>query len=683
MANSVVGTHVKHGGVDSQSSIEGSSPLHGRMYLANNNDYDIYIGDPNSKLIKIGARPSSTSVWGYSGSSPSTGFHDNIQATADNQVLRRVGGVLGFGTITTSSISDISSYTPTSRTITINGISQDLSANRTWTQDQITGLSSTGLIKRTGANTLAIATAGTDYLRPSDISGKYVALNDADAGYSGQISAVNLNNYTKTQVIYSNGNVTNNPNANSYVVWIGSVANTYGAQMAINPSWPDKFFFRNNYNTSWSSWYQVASREWVTSQNYITSASVSNATITLKNGGTTINSFTLNQASNKDIDLSSLMDNYVTLNTSQTITGQKTFDNYTFITKSATGLPGLTIKGQIPNLLFETDVTTGVVAFDIMKAVIRNSGGSATFGAVGVYGSATSLDSSYMYFDARPNGAYDNTTLKVDANNRIGIGLSSTNRPTETLDVDGKARIRTISSAGSPTNVLVEGSGGVIEKYAISSLNTSSTLSENQIGFGNSSDELDGDDSFIRYAPLADVNLSQTIKATTFDKLRNLPVNKVDPTLEKIARRLYGMPGIAINMWNQIKRDGLNSDIKNLAMLNMWTPLTEEALSYFKRMSGHPILEELLQATKEAYCHQGTSKETEILVAPCFRQPTTSAVQREMSARAVQDALSFSHELTSYPDLVRSVFEVSQYDMITLAGPAEVPADPLTQTQTP
>ena len=38
--------------------------------------------------------------------------------------------------------------------------------------------------------------------------------------------------------------------------------------------------------------------------------------------------------------------------------------------------------------------------------------------------------------------------------------------------------------------------------------------SEVQKWFGNSSDELDGDDSFIRYAPLADVNLSQTIKAT-------------------------------------------------------------------------------------------------------------------------------------------------------------------------
>jgi len=132
------------------------------------------------------------------------------------------------------------------------------------------------------------------------VAGKYVALSDADAGYSGQLSAVNLNNYTKTQVIYSNGNVTNNPNANSYVVWIGSGSNTYGAQMAISPSVSDKFFFRNNYNTSWSSWYQVASREWVISQNYLTSGS-GNAVWKIQGGSTDATTNTQNIYHNANV----------------------------------------------------------------------------------------------------------------------------------------------------------------------------------------------------------------------------------------------------------------------------------------------------------------------------------------------------------------------------------------------
>lgn len=48
--------------------------------------------------------------------------------------------------------------------ITIAGTSTSLGGSIT--QDTITGLASTGLVKRTGANTLAIATAGTDYIAP-------------------------------------------------------------------------------------------------------------------------------------------------------------------------------------------------------------------------------------------------------------------------------------------------------------------------------------------------------------------------------------------------------------------------------------------------------------------------------------------------------------------------------------
>jgi large repetitive protein len=52
------------------------------------------------------------------------------------------------------------------------------------TQDQITGLSTTGLIKRTAANTLAIATSGSDYLLPN---GSGAALTGIT---SGQVSGL-------------------------------------------------------------------------------------------------------------------------------------------------------------------------------------------------------------------------------------------------------------------------------------------------------------------------------------------------------------------------------------------------------------------------------------------------------------------------------------------------------------
>lgn len=165
--------------------------------------------------------------------------------------------------------------------------------------------------------------------------------------------------------------------------------------------------------------------------------------------------------------------------------------------------------------------------------------------------------------------------------------------------------------------------------------------------------------------------------AKTQAELTALPTNKADTTLAKIVDRLYGMPGIAINLWNHVKRSGLNVDVKNIALTHMWAPLTEEGIGFFKRMSGHPLLEAKLQAAKATYCHQGTTKETKVLIAPTYWQPMMSAVQGELATRAAQDRISTQQELTSYLDMLRTYYEVSEYELLTLASPAEVPANPL------
>ena len=64
-----------------------------------------------------------------------------------------------------NTLSNIGNSSLTNSAITIAGTSTSLGGSIT--QDTITGLSTTGLIKRTGSNTLAVATAGTDYCSPS------------------------------------------------------------------------------------------------------------------------------------------------------------------------------------------------------------------------------------------------------------------------------------------------------------------------------------------------------------------------------------------------------------------------------------------------------------------------------------------------------------------------------------
>ena len=67
-----------------------------------------------------------------------------------------------------NTISNIANASLTNSSISIAGNSTALGGSLT--QDAITGLSSTGLIKRTAANTLAVATAGTDYSAPLTFS---------------------------------------------------------------------------------------------------------------------------------------------------------------------------------------------------------------------------------------------------------------------------------------------------------------------------------------------------------------------------------------------------------------------------------------------------------------------------------------------------------------------------------
>ena len=70
------------------------------------------------------------------------------------------------GTVTNTMLAgSIANNKLLNSSITIAGTSTALGGSIT--QDTITGLSATGIIKRTGANTLAIASAGTDYVIPS------------------------------------------------------------------------------------------------------------------------------------------------------------------------------------------------------------------------------------------------------------------------------------------------------------------------------------------------------------------------------------------------------------------------------------------------------------------------------------------------------------------------------------
>lgn len=77
------------------------------------------------------------------------------------QAVSGSGATISLSSLGVLTISAIANASLSNSSITIAGTSTALGGSIT--QDTITGLASTGLVKRSGANTLAIATAGTDY----------------------------------------------------------------------------------------------------------------------------------------------------------------------------------------------------------------------------------------------------------------------------------------------------------------------------------------------------------------------------------------------------------------------------------------------------------------------------------------------------------------------------------------
>lgn len=108
-----------------------------------------------------------------------TGVPSIATAGTDYTLLNGTGYVKMSGT-TASYNATIDNSDLTNSSITIAGNSTALGGSVT--QDDITGLSSTGIIKRTGANTLATATSGTDYAPPT--SGASILYGNGSGGFS-------------------------------------------------------------------------------------------------------------------------------------------------------------------------------------------------------------------------------------------------------------------------------------------------------------------------------------------------------------------------------------------------------------------------------------------------------------------------------------------------------------------
>jgi hypothetical protein len=166
--------------------------------------------------------------------------------------------------------------------------------------------------------------------------------------------------------------------------------------------------------------------------------------------------------------------------------------------------------------------------------------------------------------------------------------------------------------------------------------------------------------------------------------LADVDVTKLPDSLQGFESRLIGMPGAMVNLWNQLKRASCTDPNHHLNMLAMYIPLFEEGLSFFKRMSGHYIVEQYQQGSRKVYCPPGDQNQYQVLVPSMYSSSSQSAAQSFFAIQAASTAVGSAGEMTSFLQLCEAFYDSMMYEVITLASPAEVPLDPtLTMGVTP
>lgn len=106
------------------------------------------------------------------------------------------------------------------------------------------------------------------------------------------------------------------------------------------------------------------------------------------------------------------------------------------------------------------------IAYSINTAYIGSNESNVvravTMGVLGTVGVSTH-SVAYAYLDSRADGTYNNATLKIDNNNRVGVALTGETRPVSALDVAGGMSIGAYAGVdAAPSNgLIISGNVGI------------------------------------------------------------------------------------------------------------------------------------------------------------------------------------------------------------------------------
>jgi hypothetical protein len=150
--------------------------------------------------------------------------------------------------------------------------------------------------------------------------------------------------------------------------------------------------------------------------------------------------------------------------------------------------------------------------------------------------------------------------------------------------------------------------------------------------------------------------------------------------LKDFENRLQGMPGILVNMWNQLKKFAYTQPEQNELMIKMYIPLIEDGLQFFKRLGGHIFIEEKIEKDRIDPCPEIPNADAHNkprIVSPNLRVFLRSAVQADLGVELISSILQFSGELADLLSIYIKFLLGIDYEMVILTSPAEVPQNPV------
>lgn len=151
-------------------------------------------------------------------------------------------------------------------------------------------------------------------------------------------------------------------------------------------------------------------------------------------------------------------------------------------------------------------------------------------------------------------------------------------------------------------------------------------------------------------------------------------VDALPAALEPYRNRLIGMPGVLVNYWQQIKQDTFSPNILPYsdAFVKMYRPLVENGLHMFNRLSGHNVIETVIQSDRLESCPDKSKSAGKVMVPHLTRMFLRSAVQTDLAIQLLGNYLQTSGEVTNLMNMFGKFFQAIEYDMVILNSPAEV-----------